>query len=224
MRVLAYAVSLDPEFKPPWQDELTFAPQFAPKAQAEARMNGLSPETLQLLDFLCSCKLAGVRVSRLRTFALAGRLESLRYAGLVQRDDHEPTPWAMDDWLRRRDRAPTDPECLTETQAGSPETSEPAEPPEPGAAEEEGGAARSAALWSGRSAARKRRGVGRGARSIHRQAQSFENGGVAAPVQQQRWHLTFATYRHSTAGQYREDPGIPGCRAAGSITIAEPAG
>lgn len=29
--VLAYAVSLDPDFIPPWFDELTFAPQFAPQ-------------------------------------------------------------------------------------------------------------------------------------------------------------------------------------------------
>lgn len=29
--VLAYAVSLDPAFDPPWRDQLTFAEQFAPK-------------------------------------------------------------------------------------------------------------------------------------------------------------------------------------------------
>lgn len=35
--VLAYAVSLDPEFKPPWLDALKFAEQFAPPPKRKAR-------------------------------------------------------------------------------------------------------------------------------------------------------------------------------------------
>lgn len=35
--VLAYGVSLDPAFVPPWQDQLTFAEQFAPKSKVRAR-------------------------------------------------------------------------------------------------------------------------------------------------------------------------------------------
>lgn len=34
--VLAYGVSLDPAFVPPWQDQLTFAEQFAPKRKVRA--------------------------------------------------------------------------------------------------------------------------------------------------------------------------------------------
>lgn len=35
--VLAYGVSLDPAFVPPWQDQLTFAEQFAPAPKRRAR-------------------------------------------------------------------------------------------------------------------------------------------------------------------------------------------
>lgn len=35
--ILAYAISLDPEFQPPWADALTFAEQFQPRRKAVRR-------------------------------------------------------------------------------------------------------------------------------------------------------------------------------------------
>lgn len=58
-------------------------------------MTALSPEALQLLDFLVAAKLANCRVTRLKTFALNARAKALRDEHLVKWESFEPTELGM---------------------------------------------------------------------------------------------------------------------------------
>lgn len=64
-------------------------------------MMPLSPEALELLDFLCAANVAHCRVKTLKTFAGLCRAKNLREAGLIEWGGYKPTPEGFHEWAVR---------------------------------------------------------------------------------------------------------------------------
>lgn len=81
-------------------------------------MIALSPEAVQLLDFLCAARHADCRVTRLKTYALNVRARNLRELGYVIPASFEPCPVAYREWLGRKLLRETPPQPKAVTDGG----------------------------------------------------------------------------------------------------------
>jgi hypothetical protein len=101
-------------------------------------MAALGPVELELLDLLCCAAYFRCRVTKVKP-GPAAALQRLRWAGLVQLDGYEPSPWAFHDWLERQDGERLV-HRIQETAAPLLRIPEPENPPKPTAGEGGGGA------------------------------------------------------------------------------------